>query len=409
MCQAGLALRGMASPPRPSRALAGSTFEVFRVFLMLGLTSFGGPIAHLGYFRRELVERRRWLDEAAYADLVALCQFLPGPASSQVGIAIGRLRAGYAGAFSAWVAFTLPSALLMLAFACGLTAVSGPVTAGAIHGLKLAAVAIVAQAVLGMAASLAPDWPRRSVALGAAVVLLVVPSGWMQLAVISAALVAGWLQPAEPATGPSVMDDRRPLLWLAAFAVLLVLLPMLAAATGDGSIRLFDAFYRTGALVFGGGHVVLPLLEAELVTPGFVTPSAFLAGYGAAQALPGPLFAFAVFAGAESALGPGGWLGGTLALVAIYVPSFLLVFGSLPYWQALRAQPRARNALAIANAAVVGLLLAALVDPVVSTSVLSPLDAVLALAALALLVAGRLPYWTVVLALAGTGALFGAL
>ena len=379
--------------------------EVFLAFLILGLTSFGGPVAHLGYFREDFVTRRKWLSDEAYADIVALCQFLPGPASSQVGIAIGKLRAGYPGAIAAFVAFTLPSVLLLLAFAWGLTAIDLAAAEGALHGLKIAALAVVAQAVWSMAKSLTPDWPRQLVALAAAIVVLAIPSPWIQLVVIAIAALAG---AAIPGRGPHTPQPFRPsaatLGWLAAFFVLLAALPLLAL-TGDPTLRLLDIFYRTGSLVFGGGHVVLPLLEAEVVQTGLIDRDIFLAGYGATQAVPGPLFSFAAYVGAMMNGAPNGIWGALLAITAIYVPSFLLVFGALPLWQALRGAARLRTALDAANAAVVGLLLAALYDPVFTSAVMTPLDFACALAAFALLAILKLPPWLVVLASAAVGLL----
>jgi len=378
----------------------GTVTEVFRAFLVLGLTSFGGPVAHLGYFRTEFVARRHWLDDAAYADLVALCQFLPGPASSQVGIAIGKLRAGYPGAIAAFLAFTLPSVLLLLAVAYGATALTGPLAAGALHGLKLAALAVVAQAVWAMARSLTPDWFRRVVALGAAILALVFPSAITQVAVIALAAAIGLSRPAPP--GPLAPPRRSDLYWLGGFALALVALP-LVALTGDPTVTIIEKFYRTGSLVFGGGHVVLPLLEAELVTPGLIPHDLFLAGYGAAQAVPGPLFSFAAYTGALLTDPPNGPWGATLALAAIYLPSFLLVFATLDWWQSLRTNARLRNGLTIANAAVVGLLLATLYDPVATSSIGSWRDLAWAAAALALLFR-KVPPPLVVLASAAVGA-----
>jgi chromate transporter len=382
-------------------------------FLLLGLTSFGGPVAHLGYFREALVVRRRWLSEEAYAELVALCQFLPGPASSQVGIAIGLLRAGHAGAVAAWTAFTLPSVLLLLAFAYGLGALGGSAAAGALSGLKLAALAVVAQAVWAMAVSLTPDRERRLVALAAAVAVLVVATNLAQMAVIALAAVAGALRPATaivtPDTGDAIPRRGQPWLWLGLFVALLIGLPLLVALTGDATVMVFEKFYRTGSLVFGGGHVVLPLLEAELVQPGLIGSEAFIAGYGAAQAVPGPLFAFAAYAGAMLEDAPNGLWGAALALVAIYLPSFFLVFGTLPLWQRLRTRARLRGALDFANAAVVGLLVAVLYDPVFLSAVDDGADLALALVAFALLALLRWPPWLVVVLSAAAGYLLAAL
>jgi chromate transporter len=382
--------------------------EVFLAFLKLGLTSFGGPIAHLGYFRDELVTRRRWVDDRAYADLVAQCQFLPGPASSQVGFGLGMLRAGAGGALAAFVDFTLPSAVLMIAFAFVGAAVGGPIGAGVLDGLKVVAVAVVAQAVWGMARTLAPDRQRAGIAAGAAAVVVLLPSSLAQIGVIVVgALVGLWLCRASvDAAGPAaVFPVTRTVGWLclATFVVLLAGLPLLAATTGSGAVDLVDAFYRAGALVFGGGHVVLPLLEAEVVVPGWVSPDAFLAGYGVAQAMPGPLFTFAGYLGAVSSVGPGGVAGGVLALVAIFLPGFLLLTGVLPFWNDLRRRAGARAAMAGANAAVVGILAAALYDPVFVTAVTGPATFALALVCFVLLVAFRLPPWMVVLVGAAGG------
>lgn len=381
-------------------ARRGTVGEVFLAFLILGLTSFGGPVAHLGYFRDAFVTRRKWLTDEAYADIVALCQFLPGPASSQVGIAIGKLRAGYPGAVAAFVAFTTPSVVLLLAFAWGLTALDLVAIDGVLHGLKIAALAVVAQAVWAMAKSLTPDRPRQLIALAAAIVVLAVPMPLMQIVVLAVAGIGGALLPAAGSAGVTL--SARSLPWLIAFFVLLAGLPLLAL-TVDATLVLVEKFYRTGSLVFGGGHVVLPLLETELVRPGLIDRDIFLAGYGAAQAVPGPLFSFAAYAGAMLNVPPNGLWGGLLALIAIYVPSFLLVFGALPLWQQLRGIARLRRALDMANAAVVGLLLAALYNPVFTSAVATPLDFALALAAFALLAMVKLPPWLVVLASAAVG------
>jgi len=379
----------------------GSPLEVLLVFLRLGLTSFGGPIAHLGYFRDAVVVRRRWLDEAAYADLVALCQFLPGPASSQAGIAIGLHRAGLAGALCAWLGFTLPSAAAMILFAYGTDWVG--VGGAWLHGLKVVAVAVVAQAVWGMARSLCPDRERASVAVAAALLALVVPTVFGQVGAILIGGLVGWrLLPAGAIGGtgaPLAGDVGRPVAvaCLVLFVLLLAGLPLLAAATGSPSLLLFDSFYRTGSLVFGGGHVVLPLLQAELVPPGWVAPDRFLAGYGAAQAVPGPLFTFAAYLGAAAGIGPGGWRGGLLCLGAIFLPSFLLVVGVLPFWEGLRRRGAVQSALRGVNAAVVGLLLAALYTPVWTSAILTPADFALALVAFLALALWAVPPWLVVL------------
>lgn len=389
----------------------GTPGEVFLAFLKLGLTSFGGPIAHLGYFREELVTRRRWIDEAGYADLVALCQFLPGPASSQVGFALGLMRAGLLGALAAWTAFTLPSAILLVLFAFGAAALNGPVAQGALHGLKLVAVAIVAQAVLGMAKSLTPDRERALIAV-LAVLLVVIAGG--AIGQVGAILLGGvlglWLCRNGDATSSPHLFPGSPRLGavlLMLFAVLLIGLPVLAGL-GQG-IALFDAFYRAGALVFGGGHVVLPLLEAEVVARGWVSADAFLAGYGATQAVPGPLFTFAAYLGAVSSPEPNGIVGSGIALIAVFLPGMLLLVGTLPFWNALRRWPQAQAVMRGANAAVVGILGAALYDPVFSSAVLKPLDFAIALAGFVALVTWKAPPWIVVLALGLAGAMTAAL
>jgi chromate transporter len=368
--------------------------EVFGSALKLGLTSFGGPIAHLGYFRREYVERRGWLDERTYADLVALCQLLPGPASSQLGIAIGTRRAGLTGGIAAWLGFTLPSALLLIGFAL-LARSADLASAGWVHGLKLAAVAVVAQAVLLMAVALAPDWPRRAMAVAATIVALLWSTPLTQVAVITGGAVLGYLVLGAPrANGdvpePAIVSRRIGTSLLVIFVTLLLGLPLLAGGTGSAPVAQVDAFYRAGSLVFGGGHVVLPLLDAAVVDPGWVGQDQFLAGYGAAQAVPGPLFTFAAYLGAVSIVPPAGWLGGLLCLGAIFLPSFLLIWGALPFWTALRGSQAFRRALAGTGAAVVGLLAAALYNPVWTGSVTGLADVAIAAAALSLLIA-RVP------------------
>jgi chromate transporter len=387
----------------------GSVGEVFAAFLKLGLTSFGGPVAHLGYFRSEFVERRRWLDEAAYADLVALCQFLPGPASSQVGMAIGFLRAGYLGTLAAWVAFTLPSAIALVLFAYGATAFGGMLGSGWLHGLKVAAVAVVALAVLGMARSLAPDRARATLAVTAAVIVLAVPSAWAQIGAIVLGGVAGFIRyrsdVVAPATPLNLGASRKVgAIALTLFAVLLIALPLAAANSSDQGFKLFDAFYRAGSLVFGGGHVVLPLLNAAVVPPGWVSNDSFLAGYGAAQAVPGPLFTFAAYLGAVMGPAPNGVAGAALCLVAIFLPSFLLVIGALPFWEELRSKATAQAVLKGVNAAVVGVLLAALYQPVWTAGILGARDFALAVVAFLLLFMWRAPPWLVVVLCAVAGA-----
>ena len=397
--------------PTTSRAPAVS--EVFAAFLKLGLTAFGGPIAHLGYFRDEFVLRRKWLDDAGYADLVALCQFLPGPASSQVGFSIGVLRGkGLLGGLAAWVAFTLPSALLLFAFALGAASMTGPVAQGVIHGLKLVAVAVVAQALWGMAKTLTPDRFRAAIALGALALVTIAGGTFGQVGAIAAGAVAGLLVcRAEPSTSGGhfavPVGRSAALMAFALFMSLLILPPLLAVGTGSKALALFDAFYRAGAMVFGGGHVVLPLLQNQVVAPGWVTPEAFLAGYGAAQAVPGPLFTFAAFLGAVSAPQPNGLAGACIALVAVFLPGLLLVYGMLPFWDGLRRLPRAQAAMRGANAAVVGILAAAFYNPVWSSAVHAPLDFALALGGFLLLVVWKAPPWIVVLLLAVAGASMG--
>jgi len=390
-----------------ARTLNAVVLDVLRVALILGLTSFGGPVAHIGYFRRTYVERRRWLDEATFADLVALCQSLPGPASSQLGIAIGTLRAGIAGGIAAWVGFTLPSAMAMIAF--GLFASNADLAdAGWVHGLQVAAVAVVAQAVFGMARTLTPDAPRLILAAVAAAIALALPTPWIQLAlIIGGAVIGGLLLRVEP-PATTIEDIRSPVgprfgaAALAVLAALLFAFPLIAAAAGE-TVMLVDRLIRTGALVFGGGPVVLPLLENAVVEPGWVTQDAFLAGYGAAQAVPGPLFTFAAFLGTVATVPPGGVAGGLLATVAIFLPSFLLVWGTLPFWSRLRSEQRVRRLLAGANATVVGILLAALITPVGTTAIRAPIDVVVAAAGALALATGRVPPIVVVAACAAFG------
>ena len=390
-----------ADPPPDREPGECSAWAVFLIFLRLGLTSFGGPVAHLGYFHTAFVERRRWLSEAAYADLVALCQFLPGPASSQVGLAIGLSRAGYAGAFAAWAGFTLPSAIALIALAQGLAQAGNAVPPGLLHGLKVAAVAVVAQAVWGMARSLCPDGPRRALMLATAAVLIAWPGTAVQLSAIAAAGLIGIsvLRPsasAAPDRLPVPLGRRAGAVWLVAFGALLLGLPLLATAVPSHALAMIDAFYRAGALVFGGGHVVLPLLQASVVPTGWVSNDTFLAGYGATQAVPGPLFTFAAYLGASMQTAPSGWIGGLVALLAIFAPAFLLVVGALPFWEGLRGQPRVRAALMGVNAAVVGLLLAALWHPVITSGIQSLADALLAGFALLALMRWKWPPWLVV-------------
>ena len=379
-----------------------SPWDVFLIFLRLGLTSFGGPIAHLGYFRDEFVTRRQWLSERSYADLVALCQFLPGPASSQVGLAIGLSRAGYTGALAAWAGFTVPSAIVLILFALGISSYGDVVPSGVLHGLKVVAVAVVAQAVWGMARNLCPDAPRATLMAAASCFVLLVPSIWGQVAVIALAAVVGLLcfkaqQASSDDRFPVPITRRAGVLWLTAFFALLITLPMAATVFPSQSLAMVDAFYRAGALVFGGGHVVLPLLQAEVVPTGWVSNESFLAGYGAAQAVPGPLFTFAAFLGASMNAAPSGWLGAWICLLAIFAPAFLLVAGALPFWASLRRSTRMQAALSGINAGVVGLLLAALYQPVWTSAIHAPQDFALALVALIALMFWKLPPWFVVL------------
>lgn len=379
--------------------------EVLRIFTRLGLTSFGGPTAHLGYFRDEFVGKRKWFSDKEYADLVALCQFMPGPASSQVGMAIGLKRAGYAGMLAAWAGFTLPSVFLMVAFALGVARLGDISGAGWLLGLKAAAVAVVAQAVLGMTKSLVTDNARAAIALAAFLLVLIVANPFVQVGAIALAIIAGTFllndEPPAPNRTPTAQRGRAVgAAALATFAALLVLLPLIAQTTGG---RIFDSFYRSGALVFGGGHVVLPLLEQATVPTGLVDHDTFLAGYGAAQAVPGPLFTFASYLGA-SAEGIHWLWGATLATVAIFLPAALLVIGVMPFWDQLRAHPRAGRALAGANAAVVGILAAALYDPVFTAGIRGPETMAVAAAAFVALQSFKLPAWAVVIGAALIGA-----
>jgi chromate transporter len=380
--------------------------EIFRAFLKLGLTSFGGPVAHLGYFRDEFVVRRRWLDDVAYADLVALWQMLPGPASSQVGMSIGSLRGGFAGVCVAWAGFTLPSALALTLF--GYAARTYPTLFDApwVHGLKLAAVAVVANAVWGMARSLCPDRLRASLACGATLIALAWPGSLGQIAAILLGALVGFRfigesqSPEAPADPPS-RQGIAVIVSLVLFIGLLVVLPLASSIVPNQALALIDRFYCAGALVFGGGHVVLPLLQAAVVSPGWVGNDLFLAGYGAAQAVPGPLFTFAAYLGTVMSPSPNGWLGAAICLAAIYLPSFLLVFCALPFWHRLRTIGALRAAIAGVNAAVVGLLLAALYNPVWTGSVHGAGDFGIAVLALVALAIWRQPLWLVV----GTSAL----
>ncbi|MFO0557796.1 MAG: chromate efflux transporter [Polyangiales bacterium] len=385
--------------------------EVAWTFLRLGCLSFGGPVAHLGYFRADIVERRRWLDDARFADLVALSQFLPGPASSQLVFALGKHRAGWPGAALASLCFTLPSAALMIAFAFGVARLSDLSHARWLHGLKLAALPVVAQAVWSMGVRLCADRARALIAALSAATLLVVPSSLTQLAVISLGALAGWRLYHQPTPQRRDAHDeriepverRRALTALALFVALLLGLPFAAAKTGSLWLSAIDGFYRSGALVFGGGHVVLPLLRELVVGRGWLDDARFLAGYGAAQAIPGPLFTFAGFIGASMGPSAPSITGGLLALLAIFAPAWLLIAGALPFWHGLRAKAWAQAAIMGANASVVGVLLAALYKPVFTESVRSPRDVAAAILAFVLLERVRTPPWLVVLAMAAAG------
>ncbi|MGE5218822.1 MAG: chromate efflux transporter [Chloroflexota bacterium] len=391
-----------------------SVLEVLWVSTRLGLTSFGGPIAHLGYFHEEYVKRRKWIDEQSYADLVALCQFLPGPASSQVGIAIGIARARLLGGIAAWLGFTLPSALALVAFAFGIGAFASAADAGWLHGLKVVAVAVVAQAVWGMARSLCPDRERATIAVLASIVTLAWPTAIGQLASIAIAAIAGLMIFPGAASSP-VSHMRFPIgkkagmsAWITFFALLLGL-PLLRQLWTSHALEVFDSFFRVGSLVFGGGHVVLPLLQSEVVNPGWVTNEQFVAGYGAAQAVPGPLFTFSAYLGAVMNMAPNGLPGAFLTLVAIFFPSFLLIAGALPFWDLLRSVPVFQSALKGINAAVVGLLLTALYRPVWTSAIYSPADFGLGLVAFGLLMFWKCPPWLVVVLTALGGQLIAAM
>ena len=388
----------------------GSFLEVLGVFAKLGITSFGGPIAHLGYFRQEIVVRRKWLDETAYTDYIALCQFLPGPSSSQVGVALGFTRAGLWGGLAAWLGFTLPSAIALTIFAYATTLFNSVAQSGWLHGLLIVAVAVVAQAVWGMAKAQCPDQPRATLALVAAGLILLWPLATVQIAIIVLAGIFGWRFLRHTETVPSsllpIALSRRLALscWVLFFGLLLVL-PVLHQVTQSQPIALFDTFFRVGSLVFGGGHVILPLLQREVVPPGWVTNDQFITGYAAAQAIPGPLFTFSAYLGAVSRPAPNGWLGALIALLAIFLPSFLLLIGILPFWNRLRALEPFQAALRGINAAVVGILLAALYQPIWTSAIHTPVDFTLTLIAFGLLVVWKLPPWMVVIisALLGVG------
>jgi chromate transporter len=378
------------------------SFEVFIVFLKLGLTSFGGPIAHLGFFHDEFVARRKWIDEHAYADLVALCQFLPGPASSQVGMSIGLSRAGVLGAIAAWIGFTLPSAILLVLFGLGISNFSSQISMSVLHGLKIVAVAIVAQAIWQMAPKLCPDIKRAILAILSGLAVYFISSAWAQVAVIVLAGIYGYFflkntLELPPSFLQIRLNKKIGVSCLAVFFSFLILLPIAAQKSDLQAIKYFDSFYRAGSLVFGGGHVVLPLLQSEVVPNGWVSNESFLAGYGAAQAVPGPLFTFSAYLGAVSQKEPTGWLAAGICLVAIFLPSFLLIFGTLPFWEQLRQHGKIRNAMLGVNAAVVGLLLAAFYNPVWSSAIFNLKDLAVAAAAFLLLTVWKVPSWAVVL------------
>lgn len=391
-------------PQESAKPRQGTVSEVFWVFLTLGLTSFGGPVAHLGYFREAFVQRRRWLSDRAYADLVAVCQFLPGPASSQVGMALGMQRAGFGGLLAAWFAFTMPSVILLVGFAYGMSAFGDAAGTGWLAGLKAAAAAVVAHAVLGMARTLTPDAKRATIAAVAMILVLLVPHPVVQIAAILVGGIIGraWLRDAQSAESDSGgfslgVSRRVGAVLLMIFGGLLVLLPVWSAVSGHSAVGLADVFYRAGSLVFGGGHVVLPLLEAETVRTGLVDQETFLAGYGAAQAVPGPLFTFAAFLGVSTASGPAGLLAAGIALVMIFLPAALLVLGALPFWESLQNSTAARRAVMGINAAVVGILAAAFYDPVFIQGITSPGTLALAVAVFIAQVYWKLPAWAAVI------------
>lgn len=381
-----------------------SFWAILMIFLRLGLTSFGGPVAHLGYFREEFVAKRKWLSEQSYADVVSLCQFLPGPASSQVGMVLGYSQKGYSGVLAAWLGFTMPSAIALILFAYGVSNHSQWISPDVIHGLKVVAVAVVAQAVWGMAKNLCPDVARITMMTIAACLMLVFPSFiWGQIAVIIAAGIFGAFffapkQVAEHESLPIQMSHHVGLIWIALFFGLLFALPVLQDLYPSQALAMTSAFYRAGSLVFGGGHVVLPLLQAEVVPNGWVSNETFLAGYGATQAMPGPLFTFAAFLGASVTNSPTGWVGGMICLLAIFAPSFLLVAGTLPFWETLRRNVRVQAALMGVNAAVVGILLSALYQPVWTSAILKPSDFCLGLIAFVALMYWKVAPWIVVVA-----------
>ena len=406
---ANASAQAAAGNPELQPRHVGTPSEVLRVFSKLGVSCFGGPIAHIGYFREEFVVRRHWLDEQAFVDLVALCQFLPGPASSQVGFSIGLMRGGYLGGLAAWTGFTLPSAILLVLFAYGAGALSGPIGTGLLHGLKLVAVAIVAQAVWGMARTLCPDRERASIAVVAALIILFSTSSVAQIgAIVMGGLAGLWLcRDAPPAAGGHVtlpVSRRAGLVALSAFFILLGGLPILRSLWAAPGVALFEAFYRSGALVFGGGHVVLPLLRQAFVAPGWLSDNTFLAGYGAAQAVPGPLFTFAAYLGTVVTPSPHGVPGAVLGLIGIFLPGILILLGTLPFWDSFRKRAGAQAIMRGINAAVVGILAAALYNPVWTSSVNSRGDFGVALVAFVLLMVWRAPPLLVVIVSALGGA-----
>lgn len=379
--------------------------ECFWVALKLGLTSFGGPVAHLGYFREEYVIKRKWIDEERFAELIAICQFLPGPASSQLGAAVGYERAGWLGGFFAWLGFTLPSALLMTALAVGLASVEGLVGNGWVHGLKVAAVAVVAVAILGMKRKLCPTWPKKGVAVAALLVLMVVEQAWMQPLVILGGGVVGAIWFSKYAKKSERLENaRKPYLAIGALLVMVMVLVLLPYFVGDSEGgKAFAGIVRSGALVFGGGHVVLPLLEAEMVSTGYMARDTFLAGYGAAQAVPGPMFSLGAYLGGILSLGGNPWLGGVLGTVAIFGPGLILLSAGLPLWNRIKHIPRAQGAVVGANAVVVGLLGAALVHMIMGGVLQGWIDYLLAAVYFVVIGTRKLPVWLVILIAAVLG------
>lgn len=386
-----------------NRPPTGTFLEVLGVFLKLGLTSFGGPVAHLGYFRSEIVQRRQWVDEQTYGDLLGLSQFLPGPASSQTVVALGISRAGLWGGLAAWLGFTLPSAFLLILFAYGVTSLNlGNSATAWLHGLKIVAVAVVAQAVWSMAKNFCPDARRAFLAVGAAILMLLLPFSFMQILIIGLAALVGWrFLPGEAQKGSLAVRFLVPRSLatgcLVLFFLLLFLLPLARSLSDNRGIGMFDSFYRSGALVFGGGHVVLPLLQSEVVPAGWASTEQFISGYGAAQAVPGPLFTFAAYLGTVGWPAPNSWLGGLLALGAIFLPGVLLMVGALPFWDALRTRSDFQAVLRGVNAAVVGILLAALYNPVWTSAILNAKDFALALADFFLLTVWKWSPWVIVI------------